>query len=96
MSLSTFRRSRIYARETYRVRVGSPFRPLQPAHYRSLTVESVPPEIEVLAYNGVVSGMLRRAHNSTAGDLGSTNPGFTMRTGLAVHHATYLRVYPLS
>jgi hypothetical protein len=29
-------------------------------------------------------------------ELGSANPGFTVRAGLADHHATYLRIYPLS
>src|SRR5438067_10868785 len=40
--------------------------------------------------------MLRQATDSTVGNLGSTNAGFTMRTGLAVPHAPYLRVEPLS
>src|SRR5690348_5807782 len=31
----------------------------------------------------------------TTGNRGSANAGFTMRTGLAVHHSTYLPVSPL-
>jgi len=44
-------------------------------------------------YSGdIASGMLRWVLGFTTGDLGSTNAGLAMRTGLAVPHDTYLLV----
>lgn len=74
-----------------------PFRFLEPVHYWSLTRESVahPPTRD--ACSGVAaSEMLRRVWTSTVGNLGSTNAGFTMRTGLAERTFSSLPALPLS
>ena len=47
-------------------------------------------------YGNIVSDMLRWMGYCIAGNLGSGNSAFTMRTGLAARHLTYLQVYPLS
>ena len=68
LSLAAFRRSRICAHETFstgRCLV----RFLQPPHWWSLTVESVPPTATSQRYGGdAVSGMLRRAWAYTVGN----------------------------
>ena len=75
------------------VRVGAPFASLPcslPGTHRREPSRAVvycslfPRGHRGLWSNGVAaSGMLRRAPNFTVGNWGSTNPGFTMRTGLA-------------
>src|SRR5215471_9681814 len=62
-------------------------RPLQPPHWWSLTIESVSPAATSQRDDGdAASRMLRRAWACTVGNSGSTNPGFTLRTGLAERH----------
>jgi hypothetical protein len=96
MSLAAFRRSRIYARETYSA-CRCPFRPLQPARCRSLAGESLcQSSVPTDSYGVVVSDVLRQVWECTAGNLDSTNAGFTMRTGLAEPRLTHLQTSPLS
>jgi hypothetical protein len=55
-----------------------------PVHFQVLTIESLGEPLCKARYYGVAaSRMLRRVPNSTVGNWGLTNAGFTMHTGLA-------------
>jgi hypothetical protein len=78
------------------VRVGAHPRPLQPTRCRSLAAESLcQSSVPTDSYGVVASDVLRQVWDTTAGDLGSTNPGFTLRTGLAERRHTHLQTSPL-
>jgi hypothetical protein len=96
MSLSAGRRSRLYPRETLSA-CRYPFRSLEPTHCRSLAAESLrQSSVPTDSYGIVVSDVLRQVEECTAGNLGSTTTGFTMRTGLAKQRLTHLQPSPLS
>ena len=96
MSLAAFRRSRICARQTYSA-CRCPVRSLEPTRCRSLTAESLrQSSVPTDSYGVVASDVLRQVWDTTAGDLGSTNPGFTLHTGLAKRRRTHLPTSPLS
>jgi hypothetical protein len=79
------------------VRLGAHPRPLEPGRSRSLAVESLcQSSVPTDSYGVVASDVLRQVWETTAGDLGSTNPGFTLRTGLAEQRHTHLPTSPLS
>ena len=81
MSLAAGRRSRIDARETYSA-CRYPFRSLQPTRCRSLAAESLrQSSVPTDSYGMVAPDVLRPVWQYTAGNSGSTNPGFTLRTG---------------
>ena len=91
-TVSSCRRSRIDAHETCSA-CRCPFRSLEPARCRSLAAESLRRSSVQTDSSGVVaSDVLRQVWQDTAGNWGSTNAGFTVRTGLAVPHTTSLRV----
>src|SRR5215472_9610283 len=94
--LSAGRRSRIYPRETYSA-WRCPFRSLKPARCRSLAAESLrQSSVPTDSYGVVARAVLRQVWQYTAGNWGSTNAGFTLRTGLAGQRLTHLHTSPLS
>src|SRR6266571_2212550 len=95
MSLAAGRRSRLYARETYSA-FRCPVRSLLPGRSRSLTAESLrQSSVPTDSYGVVATDVLRQVWKCTAGNWGSTNPGFTLRTGLAEQRPTHLPTSPL-
>ncbi len=96
LRVSSGRRSRIDAHETCSA-CRCPFRSLQPTRCRSLAAESLRRSSVPTDSSGVVaSDVLRQVWQDTAGNSGSTNPGFTLRTGLAERRLTHLPTSPLS
>ncbi len=98
MRLSSGRRSRICARKTYLVRVGALLFPstssLLVVHHRErCRTRSKKVRIVMSSSQICYDGPKLRPLETRVWQLSSLT---RMRTGLAVHHSTYLRVYPLS